>query len=138
MPFLRRSGDRRGRSPPGITQGASRVVRAKWLDIVSGARSGAAAAAARLGLGALALPYAGGVRARRWLYSRGVFRTRRACVPVISVGNITAGGTGKTPVVEHLARGLASRGRAGGPRRRRRPLLLSTLWGDLSLGRARD
>jgi tetraacyldisaccharide 4'-kinase len=90
------------------------VVRAKWLDIVSGARSGAAAAAARLGLGALAIPYAGGVRVRRWLYSRGLFRTRRSCVPVISVGNITAGGTGKTPIVEHLARGLASRGRKPG------------------------
>ena len=47
---------------------------------------------------------------RRFLYGAGVLRTRRAKVPVIVIGNITAGGTGKTPVTVWLARSLAERG----------------------------
>ena len=47
---------------------------------------------------------------RRSLYRAGVLRTRHAKVPVIVVGNITAGGTGKTPVTVWLARSLAERG----------------------------
>lgn len=47
---------------------------------------------------------------RRWLYRRGVFRVRRAASPVIVVGNITVGGTGKTPLVIWLAEYLRSQG----------------------------
>lgn len=47
---------------------------------------------------------------RRMLYRLGIFRTSRASVPLIVVGNITAGGTGKTPTVIWLARLLAERG----------------------------
>ena len=47
---------------------------------------------------------------RRSLYRAGLLRTRRAKVPVIVIGNITAGGTGKTPVTVWLARSLAQRG----------------------------
>ena len=47
---------------------------------------------------------------RRLLYRLGIFRTCRAPVPLIVVGNITAGGTGKTPTVIWLARLLAERG----------------------------
>jgi len=46
----------------------------------------------------------------RSLYRAGILRTRRAKVPVIVIGNITAGGTGKTPVTVWLARSLAERG----------------------------
>src|SRR5256885_2995204 len=48
---------------------------------------------------------------RSALYERGVFRQYRVSVPVISVGNITVGGTGKTPLVEWIARTLATEGR---------------------------
>jgi tetraacyldisaccharide 4'-kinase len=55
---------------------------------------------------------AAGLRSR--LYECGLLRTRRAGVPVFSVGNISAGGTGKTPMVLWLARALEQRGRKVG------------------------
>ena len=48
---------------------------------------------------------------RRSLYDRGVLRTRRAAAPVVIVGNITAGGTGKTPTVLWLVEELKRRGK---------------------------
>jgi len=47
---------------------------------------------------------------RRYLYQFGILNTHRAVVPVIVVGNITTGGTGKTPVTVWLARELRERG----------------------------
>ena len=56
------------------------------------------------------LLYRGVNRARRALYRRGVLKTRRLERPVISIGNIAAGGTGKTPAVIAVCRELAARG----------------------------
>ncbi len=58
----------------------------------------------------LSLPYGGAVRARALFYSLGLLKTKTLHCPVISVGNITVGGTGKTPLVMALAKGLMAKG----------------------------
>lgn len=55
--------------------------------------------------------YGAAMKARRALYRSGRFRVHDLDVPVISVGNLTTGGTGKTPLVEWIARQLAQTGR---------------------------
>ena len=62
-------------------------------------------------LAPLSTLYGAIVRARMALYRSGKFRTHGVGAPVISVGNITTGGTGKTPLVEWLARAGADEGR---------------------------
>ena len=54
--------------------------------------------------------YGGVVGARNALYDRGVLRARRLQGPVISVGNLSAGGSGKTPFVMLLGELLKARG----------------------------
>ena len=48
--------------------------------------------------------YAIGVRFRNWLFDIGILKSKAFDIPVISVGNITVGGSGKTPHVEYLIR----------------------------------
>jgi len=54
------------------------------------------------------------VAIRRSLYQRGVLRAVRLPVPVVVVGNVVVGGSGKTPLVAALARALAERGHRPG------------------------
>lgn len=56
------------------------------------------------------LLYRGVNRLRRFLYRKGVLKAKRLSKPVISIGNIAAGGTGKTPAVIAVTRFLQSRG----------------------------
>ena len=52
--------------------------------------------------------YGLGVRLRNYLFEIGILKSRSFKIPVISVGNITVGGSGKTPHVEYLIRLLSS------------------------------
>ena len=59
----------------------------------------------------LSILYGAVTRTRLSLYRRGTFHTTKLNRPVISVGNITTGGTGKTPLVEWVARTVAAEGK---------------------------
>src|SRR5688572_17762032 len=64
-----------------------------------------------LALAPLGMLYGAVARARIRLYRSGLLKTERVGAAVISVGNITTGGTGKTPLVEWVARAVALEGR---------------------------
>ncbi|MGI8918216.1 MAG: tetraacyldisaccharide 4'-kinase [Pyrinomonadaceae bacterium] len=59
-------------------------------------------------LSPLAVAYAAVTRLRTAAYKKGLLKTTKLPVPVISIGNITVGGTGKTPLVAHISRILAN------------------------------
>jgi tetraacyldisaccharide 4'-kinase len=72
---------------------------------------GAAGAALRLILAPAEAAYAGVVAARNGAYDRGWLRSERVDVPVISIGNVSVGGAGKTPFAAWVARRLREWGR---------------------------
>ena len=62
----------------------------------------------------LTLPYGAVTYLRTRAYQKGVLRQRRLDGMVISVGNLTTGGTGKTPMVLWIAQRLLSEGKSTG------------------------
>jgi tetraacyldisaccharide 4'-kinase len=82
-----------------------------FKNLVEGKRRGPDALLLRPLLIVLSLPYALIMRLRALAYKRGLLPAHRLARPVISVGNITVGGTGKTPMVALLARYCLSRGK---------------------------
>lgn len=79
-------------------------------EIVSGRRKGARAGLLRGTLQAGEWFYTAAVQWRNRRYDRGVAAVWRMDVPVLSVGNLTLGGTGKTPMVRWLTRWFGDRG----------------------------
>jgi tetraacyldisaccharide 4'-kinase len=78
--------------------------------VVSGRRRGPGAAVLRCALRLAEAPYTWAVAWRNRRYDSGAAASHRVGVPVVSVGNLTLGGTGKTPMVEWLARWFRDRG----------------------------
>jgi tetraacyldisaccharide 4'-kinase len=81
------------------------------IEVILENRGGKRAAVFRWFLHALSYIYRGIVQLRLWLYQKRFMRERNLGCMVISIGNLTVGGTGKTPVVEKFARSLQAGGR---------------------------
>lgn len=61
-------------------------------------------------LSPIEMAYRGAVAARGWMYDSGLFHADDFSVAVVSVGNLSVGGTGKTPIAAWIAHALAERG----------------------------
>lgn len=81
------------------------------VDVILERRAGKRAGLFRALLKGVSYLYLAIISSRIRLYGSNLIRRHRIGCPVVSIGNLTVGGTGKTPVVEKLARDLAARGR---------------------------
>jgi len=81
-----------------------RTVERLWED------DGTGAAAARTALWPLELAYRAVITSRNMLYDRGVLPVHATGVPAVSIGNLSVGGTGKTPIASWWAGELLRRG----------------------------
>lgn len=102
-PRLEGTGSTSGASPPGARPRHSRHEarlreRGGWTEV----------------LRIPSLLFGGVARLRAWLYDRGWLPSHRVEAPVVSVGNLSVGGTGKTPMVLLVARALEALGRRPG------------------------
>ena len=76
------------------------------LTVIEERRHGWKERALRAFLRGLSFVFGGLVQLRLWLYQHRILRPHTLGCQVISIGNLTVGGTGKTPIVEVFARTL--------------------------------
>lgn len=81
------------------------------IDVIFGRREGMRATVFAGFLQGLSYLFSGIAQARLWLYRKRILHDQPLGCLVVVVGNLTVGGTGKTPVVEKFARALRDRGR---------------------------
>jgi len=81
------------------------------VDVVLGRRADTGAVIFGTFLQVLSWLFSGVVQLRLWLYRNRILRDHPLGCLVVVVGNLTVGGTGKTPIVEKFARALRDRGR---------------------------
>lgn len=86
-------------------------IRRYYQELMDGRRQSARDRLVLVLLRLAAALYGSAMRLRALCYSSGIFRSRKLGRPVVSVGNLTLGGTGKTPMVAFLARYFLSRGK---------------------------
>jgi len=106
------------------------------IEVILEDRKGRRATVLRAMLYGLSFVYRGIVQLRIWLYRKRLMRERTLGCLVISIGNLTVGGTGKTPVVEKFARALQAGGRrvailSRGYKSKKLPLL-KRIWHELT------
>jgi tetraacyldisaccharide 4'-kinase len=99
-----------------------------FIAIIDGRRNDRVDLISRGLLLILSRAYRQAAQFRHWIYDKRIFRHRALGCLVVSIGNLTCGGTGKTPVVEVFARTLSQKGRrvavlSRGYRSKDRPLL---------------
>jgi tetraacyldisaccharide 4'-kinase len=103
------------------------------VDVIYGRRAGAGPALYGAFLQLLSWLWSAAAQAKLWLYRHRILHDHPLGCLVVVVGNLTAGGTGKTPVVEKFARALRDRGRrvailSRGYKSRRAPLWKRAWW----------
>ena len=108
------------------------------VDVIYDRRQGKAAEWYAVFLNLLSYIYSFAVRLRLYLYKHRIFRNKPLGCLVVVVGNLTVGGTGKTPIVEKFARTLTERGRkvailSRGYKSKREPLI-KKFWRKLTHG----
>ncbi len=81
------------------------------IDVIYGRRAGAGPAIYGAFLQVLSWVFSAAAQTRLWLYRKRILHDQPLGCLVVVVGNLTVGGTGKTPVVEKFARALRDRGR---------------------------
>jgi tetraacyldisaccharide 4'-kinase len=82
-----------------------------FLEIINERRYSTGDMLIRAALFAFSRVYRRAVQFRHWIYDKRVFRNKALGCLVVSIGNLTCGGTGKTPVVEVFAKTLSQKGR---------------------------
>ena len=94
-----------------MTENPNERLEQRLLKVISKEVRGKRASLLRAFLRGLSCIFYMAVQIRLWLHKHRILRARTLGCQVISVGNVTVGGTGKTPIVETFARSLQQKGR---------------------------